>query len=81
MGGDMNLEEAKMTWEDALRAIADGKEVHIRTNKWDAWQKVTTDLKIEDLKHVELRCASSSVRLLKGDYTKEELLNILKEFE
>lgn len=74
---DVECQE-EMTWEDALRAVADGKEV-VFNNGF-----VSSDMS-SYLKGHFLNCSFSlkpqTIYIDGGDYTKEELLKIVGEME
>ena len=66
--------DAQMTWEDALRSVADGKEVEVFFN--GKWQDLGN--KYKDCK---FRIKPKTMWVISGDYTKEELLKIAGEME
>ena len=68
----------EMTWQDALRAVADGKDVEVKNISWfDA-----NDLKLGQLKRgKDFRLKPKTIHIDGGDYTKEELLKIVGEME
>lgn len=73
-------EFADMTWKDALRAVADGKEVEfkkLQTNNWDNIGELSVfDIVGADCK---FRLKPQTTHIEGGDYTKEELLKIAGE--
>lgn len=77
-GTFQNFEPRKeMTWEDALRAVADGKEVEVKNISWFNIK----DLKLENVKRgTAFRVVPKRITL-NGEYTKEELLQKIGEME
>lgn len=70
--------ETKMTWEDALRAVADGKEVEVKNISWFN----INDLKLGQIKKGRsFRLKPQTIHIDSGNYTKEELLKIAGEME
>lgn len=75
-----DLVKPQMTWQDALRAVADGKEVEVDSIS-DGWLDVTTCC-IELLQELEsFRIKPPTIFLNGGNYTKEQLLKIAGEME
>lgn len=70
-------EQPQMTWQDALRAVADGKGVEVKNISWFNAE----NLKLEQIKQgKEFRIAPQR-KTLNGNFTKEELLKIAGEME
>ena len=68
-------QEKQMTWQDALRAVADGKEVEVDLPD-DGWENII-HYSIGDLQELrDFRLKPQTIHLNGGDYTKEELLKI-----
>lgn len=61
-----------MTWQDALRAVADGKDVERFKN--GEWQNIN-----DAFKYSRYRLKPKTIYIDGGDYTKEELLEIAGE--
>lgn len=72
-------QEPQMTWQDALRAVADGKEVEAYSDLTLEWFSIssTTIGSIKDSQS-KFRLAPQR-RTLNGNFTKEELLKIAGE--
>ena len=71
--------QPQMTWQDALRAVADGKEMEAHNGR--DWISVAF-LSIEYLQGVKkFRLKPQTIHVDGGDYTKEELLKIAGEME
>jgi hypothetical protein len=77
-GTFQNFEPNKeMTWEDALDAFKEGKEVEVKNISWFNIK----DLKLENIKRgTAFRLAPQRI-ILNGEYTKEELLQKVGEME
>lgn len=70
--------DKEMTWQDALRAVADGKEVEVKNISWFD----INDLKLGQIKKgKEFRIKPQTIHIDGGDYTKEDLLKIAGEME
>ena len=75
-------EQSQMTWQDALRAVADGKEVEM-TGLTDEWEDIA------EFHFCRIIRTDSEFRIkpqvqrkeLNGNFTKEELLKIAGEME
>lgn len=68
-------EQIQMTWQDALRAVADGKEVEAKNISWfDA-----ENLKLGQIKQAKEFRLAPQRKELNGNFTKEELLKIAEE--
>lgn len=63
----------EMTWHDALRAVADGKEVEVKNISWFD----INDLKLGQIKKGKaFRIKPKTIHIDGGNYSKEELLKI-----
>lgn len=72
----VNLKSTEMTWQDALRAVADGKDVEVKNISWFD----INDLKLGQIKKGKaFRIKPQTIYIDGGDYTKEELLKIVGE--
>ena len=80
-GGISSRLDAQITWQDALRAVADGKEIQV----WGIDDWVNTNQHYEwSLYHFsqrKFRIKPQTVTLEARPYTKEELLKIMGEME
>lgn len=74
-------QELEMTWQDALRAMADGKEVQYWNNLTKLWYTLNhhDTWSVYELSQEKLRLKPTSIHIEGGDYTKEELLKIAGE--
>ena len=71
-------EITSMTWQDALRAVLEGKEVEM---EWaDSWYKVET-VRVNNIKKGKSFRLAPQRKELNGNFTKEELLKIAGEME
>ena len=73
--------QKEMTWQDALRAVADGKE--IQQYCLDCWVDINQHIEFSlyHFKNGKFRLKPKTVTLEAGQYTKEELLKIAGEIE
>lgn len=75
-----DLAKPQMTWQDALRAVADGKEVEALDSE-DVWDSIA----LWELQHLKIakgfRIKPQATFIKGGNYTKEELLKIAGEME
>lgn len=69
-------EFADMTWKDALRAVADGKDVEA-----EGFDSIKEWLELNIGTAKGLRLKPQTTHIEGGDYTKEELLKIAGEME
>ena len=73
------INEPQMTWQDALRAVADGKEVEFHNVFAEEWQNIN-DLQISLVVESKVKFRLAPQRKeLNGNFTKEELLKIAGE--
>lgn len=72
--------QKEMTWENALRAVADGKEVESYNDFHGQWWNIS-GLRISEITgRKKFRIAPQRITL-NGEYTKEELLQKIGEME
>lgn len=75
--GEDKKMEIEMTWQDALDAFKEGKEVEVKNISWFNIK----DLKLENVKRgTAFRVVPKRI-ILNGEYTKEELLQKIGEME
>ena len=69
--------DTQMAWQDALRAVTDGKEVEVKNISWFD----INDLKLGQIKKGRSFRLAPQRKTLNGKFTKEELLKIAGEME
>lgn len=73
--------DTQMTWQDALRAVADDKEVEFYSDLTSKWHSIETST-IGSIKNSSSKFRIAPQRItLHNSYTKEELLKIAGEME
>lgn len=77
-----NWKTKEITWQDALRAVADGKEVEFKNLQKNNWDNIG-ELSVFDIVGADckFRLKPQTTHIEGGDYTKEELLKIAGEME
>ena len=72
----VHLKSTEMTWQDALRAVADGKDVEA-----EGFYNIKEWLELNIGTAKGFRLKPKTIHIDGGDYTKEELLDIIECLE
>lgn len=72
----------EMAWQDALRAVADGKEGQCWDNLTKSWYTLNhhSTWSVYELSQEKLRLKPKTIHVESGDYTKDEINSLLEKF-